>query len=83
MEIYDGWTYKRDTWFQISNERISIYIFNTIKASCRLHVCISPNDALIAQNIYREILSLFICEIWPSIPVVSVDVKGRPLPDKV
>ena len=35
-------------------------------------VCISPDDALIVRNIYIEILPVFICETWTSIPVVSV-----------
>ena len=33
---------------------------------------ISPGYTLIVQNIYIEILWVFICEMWPSIPVVNV-----------
>ena len=32
----------------------------------------SPDDALIVRNMYIEILWVFICEMWPSIPIVSV-----------
>ena len=31
----------------------------------------SPHDALIVRNIYVGILWVFICEKWPSIPVLS------------
>ena len=32
----------------------------------------TPDDALIVWNVYIEILWVFICEKWPSIPVVSL-----------
>ena len=34
-----------------------------------------PDNALIVRNIYRD--SLFICEMWPSIPVVIVIVDSN------
>ena len=33
-----------------------------IRARGQAQVCISPDDVLIVQNIYIEILSVFICE---------------------
>ena len=30
----------------------------------------SPDDVLIVQNICTEIILLFFCDTWPSIPVV-------------
>ena len=39
-----------------------MYIFRTIKV-----------DTFFVQNIYLEIVRVFICETWPNIPVVSVN----------
>ena len=37
-----------------------------------MEVCISSDDAIIVKNMYTEILLVFICEMWPSVPDVSV-----------
>ena len=43
---------------QINPQRIPTYIFHTIEAS---YICLyCPDDALIVQNIYTEILRLFV-----------------------
>ena len=35
-----------------------------------MQVCIPANDALTVRNIHIEILLVYICKMWPSIPVV-------------
>ena len=60
---------------QINTHRISILIFRSNKASygeCR-HVCILLMLPYLCK-IYIEILWVFICERWPSIPVVFPDI---------
>ena len=50
-------------------------IFGAIKSSSgellRYTCLYSPDDALFVRNIYREILWVFIWEMWLSIPIVS------------
>ena len=83
VKIVDN-TYNGNTWSNFINkvwENLYLYIpydWGIIRTGL-ICLFLALNDALIAQNIYIEIHSVFSCETLPSIPVVSEIIKYQGL----